>query len=685
MHAIGKVRGVVSEVAGALWRRVAPLPHPPVLISPPQPGPPREVTQAEVEEALHRARVALLARQNREEGYWVGELQADSTLTSEYLLLRRFLGRDDPEREAAAARYLQHCQLPDGGWGIYPGGPSDLSATVKAYFALKVTGASPGEDCLRRARDLILARGGAARVNVFTRILLALFGQYEWRYIPAMPVEIILLPHLFPFTVYKISYWSRTVLVSLLIIFAHRPFRPVPPGRGIEELFVSPVRGAAFPWERPWWRIRNFFLVLDRLLHLYEAHPVPPLRTRALRAAREWILPRMRGSGGLGAIYPAMANSIIALTCLGYPTDHPDLQKALKEIEALEIWDERGLHLQPCHSPVWDTCLAALALLASGLASDHPALQRAATWLLTTQSTRPGDWALTLPGVEPGGWYFQFENEFYPDVDDAAVALMVLHAVRLPAETGKKEAAIARGLTWMLAMQGRDGGWGAFDKDNNRLLFNQIPFADHGALLDPSSNDVTARALEALARLQYPRDHPAVQRGLEFLRAHQEPEGPWYGRWGVNYIYGTWSVLAALHTLGEPMEQEMVRRAVAWLLAHQNPDGGWGESCHSYTDPRTAGQGVSTASQTAWALLALLYAGEAHHPAVPRGVAFLLHRQKSSGFWDEEEFTGTGFPRVFFLRYHMYRHYFPLWVLSLYRTLRWDLPREATHPSSSPL
>ncbi len=689
LYTLEKVRGVVSEMAGALWRRVAPVPlggrategpHRSGTASPSSLGAAQEITREEVERALARSREALLHRQHPE-GYWAGELQADSTLTSEYLLLRRFLGKTDPKREAAAAQYLRRCQLPEGGWGLYPGGPSDLSATVKAYFALKVAGASPGEDCLRRAREFILSRGGAARVNVFTRILLALFGQYEWRYIPAMPVEIVLLPRLSPFTIYRISYWSRTVLVPLLLIFAHRPLCLLPAEQGIGELFTFPVRGAPFPWEKPWWRIRNLFLALDRLLHLYEAHPLPFLRTRALSRARNWMLPHMQGSGGLGAIYPAMANSIIALTCLGYPTDHPTIEKALGEIEVLEVWDERGLHLQPCHSPVWDTCLASLALLASGLPPDHPALTQAAAWLLTTQITRAGDWAVTMPGVAPGGWYFQFENEFYPDVDDTAVALMVLHAVRLSG--GAKGKALSPGLTWMLAMQGRDGGWGAFDRDNNKVVFNQIPFADHGALLDPSSNDVTARVLEALGRMGYPRDHPVVERGLAFLRTHQEPEGAWYGRWGVNYIYGTWSVLAALRVLGEPMEQEMVQRAVSWLLSRQNPEGGWGESCYSYTDPRTAGEGVSTASQTAWALLALLHAGVVHHPAVARGIAFLLTRQTSEGVWEEEEFTGTGFPRVFFLRYHMYRHYFPLWALSLYRTLRWDLPREVEHRTSS--
>lgn len=604
-------------------------------------------------------------------GFWVHELEADATITSEYLLLRRWLGIADPSLEAKAVRHLRSIQLPDGGWPIYHNGPANLSATVKGYFALKMAGVPADDPALARARQRVLELGGITRVNVFTKILLALFGEYDWKGVPCMPVEIFLLPRWSYFNLYEISYWSRTVLVPLLIIFAHRPVRPSPAWARLDDLYLVPRVEAdlSFPRDPQRFTWRNFFLVVDRLLRFHDRFVTRPFRQRAIRGAERWMLERMQGEGGLGGIFPAMMNSVIALTALGYPSDHPVIGKALGEIDALRIETAETLRVQPCLSPVWDTALSVNTLVEAGLPPDHPALVRAGSWLLKTQTRRPGDWLFKVPGTPPGGWPFQFENEYYPDVDDTAVVLMSLRKIRLQDEEAKTRA-IARGLNWTLAMQGSDGGWGAYDKDNNRLVFNLIPFADHGALMDPSTEDLAGRVLEALGYLGYRPDEPAVVRALAFVKTRQRWDGSWYGRWGVNYLYGTWSVLAGLRSIGEDMGQPYVRKAVTWLMSRQNPDGGWGESCYSYDDPRTAGMGQSTASQTAWALLALLHAGEVSQAAVARGVRFLLETRKPDGLWDEAEFTGTGFPRVFYLRYHGYSAFFPLWALALYRRLR---------------
>jgi len=623
--------------------------------------------EAALEGAIHEV-VEILLRQQDPAGFWVHELEADATITSEYLLLRRWLGIADPAAEAKAVRHLQGIQLPDGGWPIYHNGPANLSASVKAYFALKMAGVSPEAPEMRRARQAVRELGGITKVNVFTRILLALFGEFDWRGVPCMPVEICLLPRWFYFNLYQISYWSRTVLVPLLIIFAHRPVRPVPRSARLDELYLVPREQAdyALPRDPETFTWRNLFLVVDRLLRIQDRLVPRAFRRPAIEAATRWMLERMQGEGGLGGIFPAMANSVIALTCLGYPVDHPAVRKALAEIDALRIETADSLRVQPCLSPVWDTALSINALIEAGLPPDHPALSRAGTWLLANQARRSGDWRLKSPGTEPGGWTFQFDNEFYPDVDDTAVVLMALRKIRVVDEEAKTRA-IARGLNWLLALQGSDGGWGAYDKDNNRMVFNRIPFADHGALMDPSTEDLAGRVLEALGYLGFRPDEPAAAKALAFLKARQCWDGSWYGRWGVNYVYGTWSVLAGLASIGEDMEAPYVRRAVAWLLSRQNPDGGWGESCYTYDDSRTAGMGKSTASQTAWALMALLQAGEAGSPAVARGIRFLLETRAPHGLWDEREFTGTGFPRVFYLRYHGYARYFPLWALALYR------------------
>jgi squalene-hopene/tetraprenyl-beta-curcumene cyclase len=602
-------------------------------------------------------------------GYWAAELEADSTLTSEYIMLRYLLGKVDETKQRKAAAYLLDTQLPDGGWNIYYGGPSHLSTTIKAYFALKLCGYSQAEPFMRRAREVILRQGGLFRANVFTKFKLALFGQFDWRGVPAMPIELCLLPRGSFFNMHEISYWSRTVLTPLMIIYAHKPVTSVPAGADLTELRGEPApkHDYWFPKDPQPLSKRNLFLAADRLLRWYEWHPIPNLRRLAMEQATAWMLRRM-GEGGLGGIYPAMANSVIALRCLGYEVEHSLVSRAFKQVEALEVEDDRTLHVQPCFPPSWDTCLAVNALIASGLPTDHPALVGACEWLLSKQTRTVGDWKAKAPDAEPGGWYFQFENEFYPDVDDSAVVMTALIKTKLPDQATKDEA-LNQALKWVLPMQSSDGGWASYDKDNNKLFLNEIPFADHKALVDPPTEDLTGRMLEMLGHLGWTCSAPAAQRAIAFLKREQKPEGCWFGRWGVNYIYGTWSVLAGLRSIGERMDQPYIRRAVDWLIGHQNPDGGWGESCYSYEDPRTAGQGPSTASQTAWALLGLLHAGVTQHPAVKRGIDYLLRTQGADGGWEEREFTGTGFPRVFYLRYHLYRLYFPLWALSLYRTL----------------
>ncbi len=636
-----------------------------------------------IDEAIRRSQAWLLGRQNPEDGFWVAELETDTTLTSEYLMLRRFLGLADPERERKAVRYLRATQLPDGGWPIYDGGPSEISTSVKAYFALKLAGIPADEPFMVKARDAILAKGGVVRASVFTKIALALFDQYDWRGIPCMPPEIMLLPKRFYFSIYAMSYWSRTVLVPMLILFEHRPVCRMSREQGIEELFTQPreqIRYHEVPplkKDRAWFTWHNLFITLDTVLRLYDRMPIRRLREKAVRKAADWMLDHVKGSGGIGAIYPAMANSVVALRCLGYGLDHPLVVKALREIEEFEVYDvvndgqgqAETLHMQPCFSPVWDTSLLINALIEAGLPQDHPALLKAGDWLLSRQTTTVGDWKVAAPNAEPGGWYFQFENELYPDVDDTAEVLMALAKLRMPDGAAQRES-IARGYRWVMAMQGSDGGWGAYDKDNNRTVLNLIPFADHGALLDPSTADLAGRCLEMLGVLGYDRTHPAAGPALEFLRREQEADGSWYGRWGVNYIYGTWSVLIGLRMIGEDMSAPYVRQAVAWLESRQNSDGGWGESCLSYTDPAAAGRGDSTPSQTAWALLALLSAGVWDSISVVRGVNYLIRHQRQDGSWEEIRQTGTGFPRVLYLRYHLYGQYFPLWALAVYRNVK---------------
>ena len=626
-----------------------------------------------LDSAIARAQTYLLERQ-APDGHWVGELEADSSITSEFLLFCHLIDRLDSERERKAVAYLRQRQLPNGGWNLFEAGPADLSATIKAYFAMKMAGVSPEDPDMVRARVRIRAMGGPVKATVFTKILLALFGEYDWNGAPAMPVEIMLLPRRFYFNVYEVSYWSRTVIVPLLILMDRKPVKWLPADRSLDELWPEPRETASlrFP-RRPipfsaralFWK--NFFIAVDDGLKIWERFSPRPFRKRAVEAARLWIEERLAVPGGVGGIFPAMTNSVLALRTLGYPDDHPLIRGQLKEIDALAVETEDTIHYQPCLSPVWDTALAVNAMVESGIPPDHPALVRAAEWMFDKQVLVPGDWQVKRPNVEPGAWAFQYHNDFYPDLDDTAIVLMALEKL-LGLDPERLGRARSRGLAWFLGLRGSDGGWGSFDADNNRLILNNIPFADHGALLDPSTEDLTGRGLELLGTLGFGLDHQAVRPAIEFLKRTQHDDGPWYGRWGVNYVYGTWSVLRGLRAIGEDMNAHYVQRAVRWVLSHQNGDGGWGETCESYTDPSLAGCGASIPSQTAWALLALFAAGQTTGPAVERGVDYLLRTQRPDGSWTDPLWNGTGFPRVFFLKYHLYAAYFPLWALGVYRS-----------------
>ncbi len=571
-------------------------------------------------------------------------------------------------------RFLRRRQNADGGFSLFEAGASDLSATIKVYFAMKLAGVSVGDPTMAKARERILAMGGPARANVFTKIQLALFGEYDWNGVPTMPVEIMLLsPPFFLFNIYEVSYWSRTVMVPLLVIMDRKPIKWLPSHLTLDELWPVPREQTSlrfprvpepFTWRGLFWK--SFFIAADDGLKIWERFSPRPLRKRAIDTARAWLEERTAVPGGLGGIYPAMANSILALRLLGLPDEHPLILGQLKEIEALAIDRGDELYYQPCVSPVWDTSLAANALIESDLPPDHPSLVRAGEWMLAKQVLVSGDWQVKRPHVRPGGWAFQYDNDYYPDLDDTAMVLMALEKIR-GLDPDRTRLAKERGVGWFLGMQNHDGGWGSFDADNDRLYLNNIPFADHGALLDPATEDLTGRGLELLGTLGYPRELEAVERAIHFIRHTQRPDGPWWGRWGVNYIYGTWSVLRGLGAIGVDPRHEYVQRAVRWLQRRQNEDGGWGETCDSYARPELAGMGRSLPSQTAWALLGLFAAGVTSGPAVERGVHYLLTTQDADGSWTDPLWNGTGFPRVFYLKYHLYAKYFPLWALGVYR------------------
>ncbi len=608
---------------------------------------------ARLEQAIERGANHLLSIQD-ERGFWQGELEADTTLESDYIYFLHILGKADPERIAKLANYVRRRQLADGGWSLYPGGPSELNATCKAYFALKLAGDAPDAPHLVRARETVHRLGGLEHSNSYVRFYLALVGALGWELVPAIPPELMLLPSWFYINIYEMSSWTRGIVIPMAILSGIRPNWRLPERARVEELFNDPSRKkAAFDWSKQLISWRNFFLALDRALKLYEKLPWKPLRQRALREAKMWMLAHLERTDGLAAIYPAMMNSILALVALGYGPEDPLTVRELREFSRFEIEEGDTIRMQPCVPPVWDACIAMVALEEAGLPPDHPALVKAADWMLSKQILGPGDWQVKNKEAEPGGWAFEFRNDFYPDVDDTAFVLMALQRVNFP-EPARMEAAVRRGIQWLLSMQNRDGGWAAFDRDNNKKSLCTIPFADHNAMIDPSTADVTARVLECLGRFGWPAEHPAVQRGVKFLLKDQCEDGSWFGRWGVNYVYGTSGVLRSLETVSLTAK-EYCQRAVSWLRAVQKADGSFGESLHSYNDPSTKGQGNSTASQTAWGLIGLLAAAEPADPAIAKAVTYLVQRQNDDGSWSENEFTGTGFPCVFYLKYHLYR------------------------------
>lgn len=617
-----------------------------------------------LEKAIERGANHLLSLQ-AEQGYWQGELEADSTLESDYIYYLHILGKADPERVAKLANYVRQRQLPDGGWSIYPGGPSELNATCKAYFALKLAGDSPYAPNLVRAREMVHRLGGLEHSNSYVRFYLALAGAVSWDLVPSIPPELMLIPHWFIFNIYEMSSWTRGIVIPMAILSSLRPNWRLPEHAHVDELFKDPEhKTAALDWSDQLLSWKNVFLAVDRGFKLYEKFPWKPFRQRAIREAKEWMLNHIERTEGLAAIYPAMMNSIFALMAFGHSPDDPLTLREIKEFSRFEIEDEETIRMQPCVSPVWDTCIAMVALEEAGLPPDHPALVKAADWILSKQVLGPGDWQVKNKDAEPGGWAFEFRNDFYPDVDDTAFVLTALQRVKYP-DPARMEAAMRRGIQWLLSMQNRDGGWGAFDRDNDRKFLCNIPFADHNAMIDPSTADVTARVVECLGRYGWSAEHPVIQRAVKFLLQDQCKDGSWFGRWGVNYIYGTSGVLRALETVSLAT-REFCKRAVNWLRSVQKVDGSFGESLLSYDVPSTKGQGPSTASQTAWGLIGLLASAGTEEPAVAKAVQYLVHRQQADGSWSEPEFTGTGFPGVFYLKYHLYRNSFPVYALARY-------------------
>ncbi len=624
------------------------------------------VDRSRLDTAIDRSVQYHFSRQDPDDGYWVEELESNATITAEYVFLMHFLGISDSVRLEKIKNYLLHNQNEEGGWSIYHGGPSEISTTVESYIALKMCGMDVEAPQMAKARQAIFAKGGIRATRVFTKIFLAMLGQSDWKWVPATPVEIILLPDRFYFSIYEMSSWSRGTVVPLSVVCSLKPVWPLPPEHSVQEIFTGADRDLSIKNHNPGLTWSSVFMGVDRVLKFFGRYSCKPLRGFALRRAVKWILKHQEPEGDFAGIQPAMFNSVLALHLMGYPLDHPVIKKAMEAIDRFFI--DYGDHtvMQACVSPLWDTSISCNALMDANVPVDDPRIVKSGEWMIKKQVTRPGDWKIKNPNTPPGGWAFEFFNDGYPDCDDTAEILMALH--RMPiADQEWKDREFQRALTWLMSMQSSNGGWGAFDQDNDHELFNEIPFADHGAMLDPPTADVTGRILWMLGRIQHDRNDPQVQHALQFIRDEQEKDGCWYGRWGVNYIYGTWLVLMGLNSIGEDMTQPMVRKAVDWLLDHQNPDGGWGETCKSYEDYNFAGKGNSTQSQTAWAIMALVDAGEAESAEVQRGVQFLIHSQKEDGSWYEDAFTGTGFPQHFYIRYHMYRQFFPLMALGRFR------------------
>jgi squalene-hopene/tetraprenyl-beta-curcumene cyclase len=639
---------------------------------------PDPATGEQIRAAMGATRDWLLDHQ-QDDGHWVGELEGDTILESEYVLMMAFLGRHREEVCVKACRYILGQERPEGGWAIYPGGPFDLGATVKAYFALKLVGYPLDDPVMVRNREAILSAGGAHYCNSFTRFYLALLGQIDYEDTPSVPPELLFLPRWFFLSLSRMSSWTRTIVVPLSIISALKPVRPLRPGEGISELFREDLPKPSRRTKRlaSW---ENLFLSLDFAFKRAEKWLPKAWRRPGVRAAHRWMLDHFENTDGLGAIFPPMIYTVIALRCLGYEENDPAVVWGMRQLEDLLIEENGSVRVQPCVSPVWDTAISTIALADGDLPAYHPALLRSVRWLLEREIRVRGDWVARGVKAEASGWPFQYRNEYYPDVDDTAMVLLALQRTSL-VDSPEVKAATERGVEWILAMQNRDGGWAAFDRDVTNQVLTKVPFADHNAILDPSCADITMRVVELLGVLGFRADHPAIARALDHIWKTQEVQGCWYGRWGINYIYGTWQVLQGLAAIDFPMDHPNVKRAVEWLESVQQVDGGWGETALSYDDPAWMGRGEPTASQTGWALLGLISAGRVKSEAVRHGVQFLIDSQAADGTWVEHAFTGTGFPRVFYLKYHLYRVYFPMMALARYHAAAGRL---ATSTTSTP-
>jgi squalene-hopene/tetraprenyl-beta-curcumene cyclase len=626
---------------------------------------------ADAQAALQRSQNYLLSVQNPE-GYWVGELMVDVTLVADMVAFHHWDGSVDKEWQRKAVNHIFSMQLPDGGWNIYYGGPSEVNATIKAYLALKLAGVDVKDPRMLKAREMGLHLGGVPRMNTFSKLYLALIGLFPWEYVPTIPCEVLLIGKWFHVNFWDMSNWSRAMLVPLAIINNFKPTRPV--SITLDELYPQGYheRDLALPPDPDKISLRNFFLWLDRLHKFAEwfaEHSIHPFRKTALKKCEQWMLERFKHSDGLAAIFPAMLNSVIALKALGYRNDNPILQREMKELIRLQHETPDSVRVEPCFSPVWDTAIVTICLRESGVPADHPQIKKAADWLMDKEIRIAGDWVHKNPAkVEPSGWVFEYANQWNPDVDDTAMVLLALRLI--PTDNpARRDEVFKRGMKWMMTFQCKDGGWAAFDRDCTNNILEKVPFADHNAMLDPECADITARILELLGYENWSRDHSQIRDAIEYVRNEQEDDGSWYGRWGVNYIYGTWQVLRGMRALKWDMNEEWLKRGGAWLESVQRPDGGWGERCNTYDDPIYKGQGPSTASQTAWAVMGLCAFDDPENPALKRGIEYLCRTQNVDGSWSEAETTGTGFPKVFYLKYDMYRNAWPLLALATYRQI----------------
>ena len=650
--------------------------------------------ESEVARTIRRCHQHMIEIQY-DEGFWWGELESNPTMEAEYLMLSYLLKLEDRDRWKMISNYMLSRQQDDGSWAQYFNAPGNLSTTVECYLALKLAGVSTSDPEMIKARDFIVSRGGIEETRVFTKIWLAMLGQYDWARLPALPPEIILLPNWFPFNIYQFSSWARATIVPMSIILAEKPSRPVPQWAAVPELYLHQKQHSEThrSQRKSISGLRTILHGVDWLLRLYNNSPIKPGREYSEKRAVQWILTHQEADGSWGGIQPPWVYSLIALKHLGFSVDHPSMKAGWEGFETFGIQEGNSWRLQACISPGWDTCLAQIAMLESGISPDHPAIERSTRWLISQQILQGGDWQVKAPQTPPGGWAFEFANNNYPDIDDVSEVVMALHLAHLPgSEDNNRKTAIERGVAWLLALQSSNGGWAAFDKDNNHRYMSKIPFADFGEMLDPPSVDVTAHVLEALGKLGYDRTTSAINRAYQYIRSEQEDDGSWFGRWGVNYIYGTGAVLPAMQAIGEDMSQLYIQRAVEWIRNHQNIDGGWGESCGSYVDPALSGKGESTPSQTAWALLSLIAAGISHDVSTIRGFQFLCAKQNETGTWDEPYYTGTGFPGyglgerikklpsqgqqgyqgldmegAFMINYHLYRNYWPLTALGRFQ------------------